>query len=644
VKAAGRFGRPTGLRVALGGFVALSASLVVGAAPAGGAVVPAPLDGTCVETGGQVFQEQKLRDLPGGGERVRYRCGPIDVTPGQNRIEWPTMLPGLHRPDRSGWITRLVPDLVRADGSALRSDHVMFHHAVWLNRTRGDATGPSELAGAYPERFFGAGEEKTTLDLPDGYGYRYENTDNWTLNHMLHNLINRSFELYIQYTLDFYPDGSAAANDMIQVRPIWMDVDNGSFYPTFDVMKPTARQPGMLGYKQKAYRTDGGGRDGTLTFPDDALANPYETRSEPNRKLNEWTVDRDGYLVWTAGHVHSGGLWTDLKLIRQGARYAGPKCGTKADRLRKLRRRVAVVNRKIERLRSSGASNSRINRLGRKRIRLIAAETRAEDNWKTCRANRPQVLGNKVRLFRSNAKYFKRKGREIGPISWDMAMFNSADDWQPQLRKGDRLQVNTTYETKRGSWYESMGINFVFMADCASEDRTCGQNPYRIRQDTRKVLNHGPYPENRFHGGEAVPDALDPRKLTASEADGPLLIGDWTYQSSDFRLGQVAAVRQGEQLTFDMAQGDVNEEIWHSLTSCKAPCNRKTGISYPIPDGEFRFDSGQLGTGNRGLTPSAGTTGELSWKTPADMPTGTYTFFCRIHPDMRGAVKVLPPR
>ena len=630
-----RVASPRTLLVAL---AAASLLFAIEARSADGAAVPPPQNGTCVETGGQVFQAEKLSDLPGGGERIRYRCGPIEITPGQNRIEWPTMLRGLHRPDRSGWITRLVPDLVRVDGSALRSDHVMFHHAVWLNRTRGDATGPSQLGGAFPERFFGAGEEKTTLDLPDGYGYRYEDTDIWTLNHMLHNLIDRSFELYIQYTLDFYPDGSEAAAGMTQVRPVWMDVDNGSFYPTFDVMKPTSRQAGMLGYKQKPYRTIDGGRHGTLTFPDDIIGDPYGSRG----KLNEWTVDRDGYLVWTAGHVHSGGLWTDLNLIRQGASYEGPRCGPKAGRLGKLRRQVAAVNRKIKRLRASGASASRLNQLGRKRIRLIAAETRAEDSWKTCRESRPQVLGNKVRLFRSNARYFKRQGRTIGPISWDMGMFNSSDEWRPQLRQGDTLQVNTTYETKRGSWYESMGINFVFMADCDPEDQTCGENPYRVRQDARKVLNHGPYPENRFHGGEPVPDAPDPRRMSATETDGSLLIGDWTYESSDFRLGQVAAVRQGEQLTFNMAPGDVNEEIWHSLTSCKAPCNKKTGISYPIPDGQFRFDSGQLGTGNRGLTPTAGTTGELSWDTPVDMPTGTYTFFCRIHPDMRGAVKVLP--
>ena len=599
----------------LGAFLVLA----LGVQSAGAATMPVR-NGTCVETGGEVFAPEKIADLPGGGERISYRCGPIDVTPGQNRIEWPTLNAGVQRPDRDGWITRIKPDLVTADGESLRSDFVMFHHGVWLNRSRRDATAPARFGTGYPERVFGAGEEKTTLRLPPGYGYRYEDSDIWTLNHMLHNLIPQGFELYIQYTLDFYPDGSAGAEGMKQVRPIWMDIDNGSFYPVFDV-----------------WRGQGGG-DGKFTYPDDSPENPYGRGDQ----LNEWVVDRDGYLVWTAGHVHSGGLWTDLSLRRDGARYEGPQCGAKARRLGKAWRDLAAVNRKLRKLRSSGASTSELQALGRQRIRLIAAETRAEDDWQTCSSERPQVNGEEVRLFRSNARYFKRGGKEIGPISWDMGMYDAAEDWRPQLRQGDTLEISTTYETRRGSWYESMGINFVYMADCAPDDGGCGENPFRVRQDDRKRLNHGPLPENRFHGGTKVPGAADPREISATRVDGPLLIGDWTYQSSDFRLGQVAAVRQGEQLTFEMAQRDVEEEIWHSLTSCKAPCNRKTGISYPIPDGNFRFDSGQLGTGNTGIMPSAGTNGELSWKTPSDMPVGTYTFFCRIHPDMRGAIKVLP--
>ncbi len=625
---------------------------------------PLTANGTCVETDGTVFQPEVLEQLPGGGERIRYRCGPIDITPGQNRIEWPSMLRGLHRPDVDGYITRLKPDLVgrvERDGEisyeAIDSDLVMFHHAVWLNRSRCDSSAPAFLscsgpaARQFPQRFFGAGEEKTTLDLPEGYGYDYSASDNWTLNHMLHSLVSQTYELYIEYTIDFYPDGSAAAEDMTAARALWLDVDNGSGYPVFDVLKPTKLQAGALGYRGDTIAVEGGGRDGTMTFPDDAAWDPYE--GNPFGQLNEWTVDRPGYLLWTAGHVHSGGLWTDLDLIREGAQYEGPDCSSKARRFGSRTRALDRINRKIAAAKRSGASRAKLIRLGRERVRLIAAKTRAADDLRSCRNRQPQVSGDRVHLFRSNAKYFDRPGRKGTPTSWDMGMYNSTDAWRPQLRPGDKLRISTTYETKRGSWYESMGINFLFMADCNPDDpdQQCGQNPFRVRQDLRKKLNHGPLPENANHGGGAIPGMVDPRQLGANEVESgePLLIGDWTYESSDFTRNQVVAVRQGERLTFELASPDVDGEIWHSITSCEAPCNRRTGISYPLPDGRFRFDSGQLGVldGSPAEGPvngnlTNGTVGRLDWQTPDDMPTGVHTFYCRIHPSMRGAIKVLP--
>ena len=65
------------------------------------------------------------------------------------------------------------------------------------------------------------------------------------------------------------------------------------------------------------------------------------------------------------------------------------------------------------------------------------------------------------------------------------------------------------------------------------------------------------------------------------------------------------------------------------------------GIAYPIADGEFQFDSGQLGNLNGNASPP--TVGRTSWTTPKNLPVGTHTFFCRIHPLMRGAIRVVDP-
>jgi hypothetical protein len=55
------------------------------------------------------------------------------------------------------------------------------------------------------------------------------------------------------------------------------------------------------------------------------------------------------------------------------------------------------------------------------------------------------------------------------------------------------------------------------------------------------------------------------------------------------------------------------------------------------------FDSGELGyNGNHGAVGNAPAAGRATWQTPKDLPVGTYTYFCRIHPFMRGAFRVEP--
>ena len=56
------------------------------------------------------------------------------------------------------------------------------------------------------------------------------------------------------------------------------------------------------------------------------------------------------------------------------------------------------------------------------------------------------------------------------------------------------------------------------------------------------------------------------------------------------------------------------QQVWHSVTSCKAPCNRGSGIGYPLADGPIKFDSGQLGFGT--FASAEVTTGSNSYTTP----------------------------
>jgi hypothetical protein len=373
------------------------------------------------------------------------------------------------------------------------------------------------------------------------------------LNHMIHNLITTPTQVYLTYTIDFVPATAPQAKDMRPVRPIWMDVENGRVYPVFDVKK-------------------GSGTKGRYTYPTQARG-----AYKDGILRNEWTVDHDGVLIATAGHLHPGGLHTDLYLKRDGAKAKRTSCATRR-----------------------------------------------------CRRSQPSVQGDKVHLFRSDAKYFE----PAGAVSWDVAMTASRPDWKVKVRKGDVLSTTATYDSKRGAWYESMGIMVTYMADSGP-----GVDPFAKRVDLPGKPTHGHLPENDNHGGRKVvyPDA---RKLADGVfAPGPIDIAGFTYRFGDLALpgerGRPPVVRPGQSLEYVLAPEEDGQEIYHSLTSCKAPCNRDTGIAYPLADGKFQFDSGQLGS--KQIPPA---TGRTRYSTPSDLPQGTYTYFCRIHPSMRGAFRV----
>jgi hypothetical protein len=74
------------------------------------------------------------------------------------------------------------------------------------------------------------------------------------------------------------------------------------------------------------------------------------------------------------------------------------------------------------------------------------------------------------------------------------------------------------------------------------------------------------------------------------------------------------------------------------VTACRAPCDLGAGISFPLANGPVEFDSGELGFGPVGFTPASN---RDSWQTPTNLRPGTYTYFCRIHPFMRGAFRVV---
>ena len=499
---------------------------------------------------------------PPGAQVLKYRFGPMKIQPGQNLIDIDVQR---ERPNVDGWIVGFRPGLV--DSKTRKSPpvtEVHLHHAVWL-------------VDFQPT--FAAGEEKTYFNAPQGYGWRYTTKQAWAINHMIHDLVGQSHEVDITYEIWFIPDAAPEAAGIKEIKTQWMDVEGIKPYPVFDALK-------------------GSGKGGRFTYPDDAKA-PYADR--PDRPRNEWVADRDATMVLTAGHLHPGGLWTDLFVERDG---------------------------------------------------------------------------RKVRVFRSRANYYE----PTGPVSWDVAMSATAPQWRVRIKKGDVLSTSATYDTTRASWYEVMGIMVVGVT--AGDDG--GVDPFTGQVDQTDYLTHGRLPENR--------DPASTRRVNPAYANairlrpGPFMsrvtIKNFVYSQGDMTMpgkrGLPPQVVQGRSLTF-VNQDQPLTIRFHTVTACAKPCNRGSGISFPLANGTGLFDSGELGYGPEvdlggfatygdddiPLTaavdkpaprekcgkPSplvgvimSGCVGSTTWKTPKNLKAGTYTYFCRVHPFMRGSFKVVPKK
>lgn len=468
-------------------------------------------------------------ERPASCRRILYKYGPLHVTPGDNLILFGPVT--IERPLENGWAVRFKPNLERLDGTIPGIEVLHLHHAVWISTAFGDP-------------MFASGEEKTIFSIPNGYGIPVRATgEAWLLNYMLHNQTPVPDDVFITYEIDFIPAASVAAGSIKDVEPYWLDV--GSFNGANPVYNT-----------QRGY-----GTGGECAFPREQCAafDPYGDSVTGNGRPGNgvgWTRSGlpSGTVVWMVGHVHPGGLRTEVDLQRPGV-------GTK-------------------------------------------------------------------RVFISDAVYYDPNG----PLSWDMSMETTRPGYRLRINSGDRLILNSVYDTARASWYEGMGIVVLFIAPGDSS----GPDPFVTSLDPNNAaVTHGHMAEASNHGGPDGP-ALPPPLLTVpTQTVG---IGAFVYAPGVLGSRTLPEVRRGSPLTF--VNLDAPEQVFHTVTACAAPCNGGTGISYPLANGPVDFDSLELGFGVPGLT-AASNRATYTLQT-ATMSPGLYTFFCRVHPFMRGAFSVAP--
>jgi plastocyanin len=425
---------------------------------------------------------------------------------------------------------------------------------------------------------FASGEEKTIAMMPQGYGAKVGADASWGLNYMIHSLNSRGGrQVYVTWEIDWVPETNPARTDIKPLRVRWLDVAGfpPQIYPVFDA--------------ERGFDLDG---DGKWVFPDDVPTDPALPGYEERRKISpaaSWTVGPQGAtLVSGGGHLHPGGLYVDLEVARDG-----PDSG-------------AV----------DGDDPSEV---------------------------RP--------LFRSDAHYYE----PAGAVSWDVSMEVTRSEWRIRLQPGDTVSIDVTYDVRRGSWYESMGIlpvSYTTDSDPLARDPFTDEAAVRAMYEAGGVLTHGRLPENIDGKANKKLKLRDPRKVRSKGRRVPksgIDIGGFGFFPGGFSAVRGATVkrppvvRPGATVTFtnyDALFGmSQDEQAWHTITSCPAPCNRGPGIGYPLARGPIKFDSGQLGYGDGWSTEV--TTGSNVYTTPPLTERGrTYTYFCRIHPFMRGAIRV----
>jgi hypothetical protein len=173
------------------------------------------------------------------------------------------------KPCSNCYITRIQPNLVFEDGTAANfNTGVMLHHVVNVNYDRPDITCPPGFSNMINllglviggnERFFAAGNERTIMTLPSGYGYKVGSGDDWGLIYHLMNMNPEPKTVYFEYTFDWQSSG------LTKTRSMWLDIDQC----------------------------------------DDSEADIPAGYSDTHW---DWNADRSGRIVSIGGHVHDYGI------------------------------------------------------------------------------------------------------------------------------------------------------------------------------------------------------------------------------------------------------------------------------------------------------------------------------------------------
>jgi len=532
----------------------------------------------------------------GTKEDLKFYFGPYVVPPGHDANRVDVQLPGM-----TGYIQAIEPGMRRVtDLTEPGHQEAHIHHAHWFALDPGNKE--DNYTYGNTEWVFGNGDEETRADFqertaadPNGpvYGQYVTPGAPQLMIYMLHNKTSQPLVTYIVLDVTFI-HGTNEELEKLTGRE-HHDVSGVLFGRTYDV--PREREG-----------------DGV-----------YESSKDSPRGPIEWTSTIEGTMIGTGGHLHPGGL------------------------------SVMVEN-------------------------MGSKENPCPDDGRG--------YGG-TRLLKSDALF------RNAFLSEDFQMEVSHPAWRAPLHKGDRIRITGIYENKDHGWYDVMTHEGIYVDEQQPPEGRC--KPKLINQPStagkRRAARKRKRALGRRHAGhrarrassgqglrlkrrgpkarrwsrarkrvsrdptEGVPnrpwhpghfDLFCGKEWGGQDCDRPYVdkgpgvetnlvtIANFLYMPGDLALeGQQGApvrVKKGTALTF--VNADQEAGIRHSVTTCPWPCNGRYVGNYPLPDGVW--DSSMLG-----YDAIDGGTANPVASTPANLPTGQYAYFCRVHPWMRGAFEVV---
>ncbi|HEX8054133.1 MAG TPA: PQQ-binding-like beta-propeller repeat protein [Thermoleophilaceae bacterium] len=232
------------------------------------------------------------------------------------------------------------------------------------------------------------------------------------------------------------------------------------------------------------------------------------------------------------------------------------------------------------------------------------------------------------------------------PYSEDYQTEVTHPAWRAPLRKGDRLRISGTYANKGRAYYYAMThAGFYFDYDQAPKGHCkpyiVGPAKKKVKDPTAGVPNRPWTMEDEYCGWGKAKPCEKPEEKPAEDAfanQNVVHVANFQYlpgdRSSSTAAGsKIPSVKEGESITF--VNDDQFANIRHTITTCPWPCNGRYVANYPHADGNWDSDT-------LGYDPIDGGTPNPMAKTPPDLKAGLYTYFCRIHPWMRGAFRIEP--